>query len=155
MISSCGQPGRGPGRVVLFGLYPHATLSPLARSGSGVTLAEDVAVLPSQFLRAIRWVAYRMVLAEPVASRRFRQDEAREAFECFWQSETVKGLFEMQRAGRVTDEKVKTQGAASRDPARWLSRRAAGAAVAWAILQGFSGRPIHRRVPSEIVIGEP
>jgi threonine dehydrogenase-like Zn-dependent dehydrogenase len=70
MISSCGQPGRGPGRVVLFGLYPDATLSPLARWGSGVTLAGDVAVLPSQFPRAIRWVEYGKVLAEPMVSRR-------------------------------------------------------------------------------------
>ena len=60
-----------------------------------MTLAGDVAVLPSQFLRAIRWVEYRKVLAEPMVSRRFRQDEAREAFECFRQGETVKVLFEM------------------------------------------------------------
>ena len=35
-----------------------------------MTLAGDVAVLPSQFLQAIRWVEYRKVLAEPRVSRR-------------------------------------------------------------------------------------
>lgn len=54
-----------------------------------------VAVLSSQFLRAIRWVKYKKVLSEPMVSRRFRLDQAKEAFEAFHQGDTVKVLFEM------------------------------------------------------------
>lgn len=83
------------GRVVLFGLYPEATISPLTLLRSGVTLAGDVAVLPSQFLRAIRWVEYKKVLAEPMVSCRFTLDQAKEGFEAFHHGDTVKVLFEM------------------------------------------------------------
>lgn len=83
------------GRVVLFGLYPEASLSPLTLLRSGLTVMGDVAVLPSQFLRAIRWVEYKKVLAEPMVSRRFRLDQAKEAFEALSQGDTVKVLFEM------------------------------------------------------------
>jgi threonine dehydrogenase-like Zn-dependent dehydrogenase len=55
----------------------------------------DVAVLPGQFLRAIRWVEYRKVLAEPMITRRFKLDQAKEAFEAFHQGDIVKVLFEM------------------------------------------------------------
>jgi len=83
------------GRVVLFGLYSEATISPLTLLRSGLTVMGDVAVLPSQFLRAIRWVEYRKVLAEPMISRRFRLEEAKEAFEAFSRGEQVKVTFEM------------------------------------------------------------
>lgn len=63
--------------------------------GYGVTLAGDVAVPPSQFLRAIRWVEYRKVLAEPMVRCRFTLDQAKEGFEAFHQKETVKVPFEM------------------------------------------------------------
>ena len=84
------------GRVVLFGLYPEATLSPLTLLRSGLTVMGDVAVLPGQFLRAIRWVEHRKVLAEPLVSRSFRLDQAKEAFGAFNQGDTVKVLFEVQ-----------------------------------------------------------
>jgi len=83
------------GRVVLFGLYPEATLSPLTLMRSGLTVMGDVAVLPGQFLRAIRWVEHKKVLAEPLVSRRFRLDQAREGFDAFSRGDTVKILFEM------------------------------------------------------------
>jgi threonine dehydrogenase-like Zn-dependent dehydrogenase len=83
------------GRVVLFGLYPEASLSPLTLLRSGLTVMGDVAVLPGQFLRAIRWIEYKKVLAEPMVSRRFRLDQAKEAFEALSQGDTVKVLFEM------------------------------------------------------------
>jgi len=83
------------GRVHLFGLYPEATLSPLTLLRAGVTLAGDVATLPRYFLRALRWVEYRKVLAQPIVSNPFRLDQAKEAFEAFRQGETVKVLFEM------------------------------------------------------------
>jgi len=83
------------GRVVLFGLYPEATMSPLTLLRSGLTVMGDVAVLPGQFLRAIRWVEHKKVLAEPLVSRRFRLDQAREGFDAFSRGDTVKILFEM------------------------------------------------------------
>ncbi len=83
------------GRVVLFGLYPEATLSPLTFLRSGLTMAGDVAVVPRQFLRAIRWVEYKKVLAEQMITRKFRLDQAKEAFEVFNQGDSVKVFFEM------------------------------------------------------------
>jgi len=83
------------GRVVLFGLYPEANMSPLTLLRSGLTVMGDVAVLPGQFLRAIRWVEHKKVLAEPLVSRRFRLDQAREGFDAFSKGDTVKILFEM------------------------------------------------------------
>jgi threonine dehydrogenase-like Zn-dependent dehydrogenase len=83
------------GRVHLFGLYPEASLSPLTLLRAGVTLAGDVATLPRYFLRAIRWVEHRKVLAEPMVSCRFRLDQAKEAFDAFAQGGAVKVLFEM------------------------------------------------------------
>jgi threonine dehydrogenase-like Zn-dependent dehydrogenase len=83
------------GRVHLFGLYPEATMSPLTLLRAGVTMAGDVATLPRYFLRALRWVEHGKVLAQPMVSRRFHLDEAKEAFEAFRQGETVKVLFEM------------------------------------------------------------
>jgi len=83
------------GRIVLFGLYPEATLSPLTFLRSGLTMAGDVAVVPRQFLRAIRWVEYKKVLAEPMITKRFKLDQAKDAFEAFHQGELVKVAFEM------------------------------------------------------------
>ncbi|OGP93743.1 MAG: hypothetical protein A2156_15575 [Deltaproteobacteria bacterium RBG_16_48_10] len=83
------------GRVHLFGLYPEATMSPLALLRAGLTMSGDVATLPRYFLRAIRWIEYKKVLAEPMVSRRFRLDQAKEAFEAFSQGDTVKVLFEI------------------------------------------------------------
>ena len=83
------------GRVHLFGLYPEATMSPLALLRAGVTMAGDVATLPRYFLRAMRWVEYKKVLAEPMVTRSFRLDQAKEAFETFSRGDAVKVLFEM------------------------------------------------------------
>lgn len=83
------------GQIVLFGLYPEATMSPLTFLRSGLTMAGDVAVVPRQFLRAIRWVEHKKVLAEPMIARKFRLDQAKEGFESFSQGDTVKVLFEM------------------------------------------------------------
>ena len=83
------------GRVHLFGLYPEATMSPLTLLRAGVTMAGDVATLPRYFLRAIRWIEFKKVLAEPMVTRRFTLDQAKEGFEAFSQGDTVKILFEM------------------------------------------------------------
>jgi threonine dehydrogenase-like Zn-dependent dehydrogenase len=83
------------GRVRLFGLYPEATMSPLALLRAGLTVIGDVASNPRYFLRAMRWMEYKKVLAAPLVTRPFRLDEAKEAFETFTQGDTVKVLFEM------------------------------------------------------------
>ncbi len=83
------------GRVHLFGLYPEASMSPLTLLRAGVTMAGDVATLPRYFLRAIRWVDSGKVSAEPMVTRRFRLDQAKEAFETFSRGDTVKVLFEI------------------------------------------------------------
>jgi len=83
------------GRVILFGIYPEATLSPLTLLRNGLTFVGDVAVLPSQFLRAIRWLEYKKVQVEPLVTRRFTLDQAREGLAALHRGNTVKVLFEM------------------------------------------------------------
>jgi threonine dehydrogenase-like Zn-dependent dehydrogenase len=70
-------------------------MSPLTLLRAGVTMGGDVATLPRYFLRAIRWVESKKVLAEPMVSCRFRLDQAKEAFNAFSQGGAVKVLFEM------------------------------------------------------------
>lgn len=83
------------GRVVFFGLYPEATISPLNFLRSGLTVYGDVGVISRYIARALRWIEYKKVLGEPLVTRRFGLDEAKEAFEAIQQGETVKVLFEM------------------------------------------------------------
>jgi len=83
------------GRVRLFGLYPEATMSPLTLLRAGVTMVGDVATNTRYFLRAMRWIEYKKVLAEPMVSCRFGLDQAKEAFDAFSQGGAVKVLFEM------------------------------------------------------------
>lgn len=83
------------GRVILFGLYPEATISPLTLMRSGLTVMGDVAVTPAWYQRAIRWVQYKKVSAEPMITRTFRLEQAKEAFEAFHEGHSVKVLFEM------------------------------------------------------------
>ena len=83
------------GRVMLFGLYPEATVSPLTLMRSGLSVMGDVATAPRWFQRAIRWIQYKKVLAEPLISRKFGLDMAKEAFEAFSDGQSVKVLFEM------------------------------------------------------------
>lgn len=83
------------GRVALFGLYPEATISPVNLLRSGLSIFGDVGLVPRHFIRAMRWVEYRKVLAEPLITRRFSLDEAEEAFEFGSRGETVKVLFEI------------------------------------------------------------
>ncbi|NIS59250.1 MAG: alcohol dehydrogenase catalytic domain-containing protein [Proteobacteria bacterium] len=83
------------GRVALFGLYPEATFSPVNLLRSGLSVFGDVGILPRHFIRAMRWVEYKKVLAEPLVTRRFSLDQAEEAFEVARKGETVKVLFEI------------------------------------------------------------
>ena len=83
------------GRVMLFGLYPEASISPLNLMRSGLTVFGDVAVTPKWYKRAIRWVEYKKVTAEPMISSKFGLDQAKEAFETFHTGDCVKVVFEM------------------------------------------------------------
>lgn len=83
------------GRVVLFGLYPEATFSPVQMLRKGLTVFGDVAIVPRQFLRAMNWVVSGKVSARKMITKRFSLDQAAEAFEAGRRGETVKVLFEL------------------------------------------------------------
>jgi threonine dehydrogenase-like Zn-dependent dehydrogenase len=83
------------GRVMLFGLYPEATISPLNMVRSGLQVWADTASIPRWFRRGIRWVEYKKVTAEPIVSRPFTLDEVKEAFEFFKAGDAAKVLFVM------------------------------------------------------------
>lgn len=83
------------GRVVLFGLYPEATLSPLKLLRKGLSVFGDVAILPRQFLKAMNWVVSGKVSVNKMITKRFSLDQAAAAFEAGRQGETVKVLFEL------------------------------------------------------------
>ena len=83
------------GRVVLFGLYPQATISPVQLLRNGLTVIGDVALVPRQFRMAINWVRTGKIRVEPMITKRFKLDEAQEAFDFVRRGETVKVLFEI------------------------------------------------------------
>ena len=83
------------GRVVLFGLYPEATFSPVQMLRKGLTVFGDVALVPRQFLRAMNWVKSGKVSVKKMITKRFSLDQAEEAFEAGRQGTTVKVLFEL------------------------------------------------------------
>jgi threonine dehydrogenase-like Zn-dependent dehydrogenase len=83
------------GRVMLFGLYPEATISPLAMVRSGIQVWGETASIPRWFRRGIRWVECGKVTAGPIVSRPYRLDEAKDAFEAFKAGEAAKVLFVM------------------------------------------------------------
>jgi threonine dehydrogenase-like Zn-dependent dehydrogenase len=83
------------GRMSVFGLYPQTKFQPLALIRKGVTLFGDVAFLTRHFIRAIGWLEAGKVSGQALVTRRFRLDQAGEAFEAFANKETVKCLFEL------------------------------------------------------------
>jgi threonine dehydrogenase-like Zn-dependent dehydrogenase len=83
------------GRVILFGLYPEATFSPVQMLRKGLTVIGDVALVPRQFLMAMNWVKSGKVSVQKMITKRFSLDQAREAFEAGRQGTTVKVLFEL------------------------------------------------------------
>ena len=88
------------GRVMLFGLYPEATISPLTLMRRGVTVMGDVAGTLRWYQQAIRWVQYRKVIVEPLVTQRFRLDQPKEAFAAFHERRSVKVLFSMSEPGK-------------------------------------------------------
>jgi threonine dehydrogenase-like Zn-dependent dehydrogenase len=83
------------GRMSVFGLYPEAKFQPLALIRKGVTIYGDVAFLTRHFIRAIGWLEAGKVSGQALVTRRFRLEQAGEAFEAFTNKETVKCLFEL------------------------------------------------------------
>lgn len=83
------------GRVALFGLYPQATISPVQVLRKGLSIYGDVGLVPRQFRRAMNWVANGKVLAQPLINRRFKLEEAEQAFEAQRRGEEIKVLFEI------------------------------------------------------------
>jgi threonine dehydrogenase-like Zn-dependent dehydrogenase len=71
------------GRVSTFGLYPEATVAPITLIRQGITIYGDVAILTKHFIRALRWVETKKVLAEPVITKSFALKQAEEAIEVF------------------------------------------------------------------------
>jgi threonine dehydrogenase-like Zn-dependent dehydrogenase len=89
------------GRVMLFGLYSEATISPLTLMRRGVTVMGDVAGTLRWYRQAIRWLQYKKVTAEPLITSRFRLDQAKEAFAAFHEHQSVKVLFDMSVPGKA------------------------------------------------------
>jgi threonine 3-dehydrogenase len=83
------------GRVMLFGLYPEATISPLNMVRSGIQVWGETASIPRWFRRGIRWVEYKKVTSEGIVSRPFRLEEVKEAFAAFAAGESAKIMFVM------------------------------------------------------------
>lgn len=83
------------GRVILFGLYPEASFSPVQMLRKGLTVFGDVAVLPRLFLTAMNWVVTEKVSAQKMITKRFSLDQAAEAFDAGRLGETIKVLFEL------------------------------------------------------------
>jgi len=70
-------------RISTFGLYPEATIAPISLIRKGLTICGDVALLTKHFIRAIRWIEIKKVLAEPVITRSFSLEQAEEAIRVF------------------------------------------------------------------------
>jgi len=83
------------GRVVLFGLYPEATFSPVQMLRKRLIIYGDVAQVTRQFVRAINWMETGKVSVQKMIKKRFSLDQAKEAFEAGRQGTIVKVLFEL------------------------------------------------------------
>ncbi|OGD17226.1 hypothetical protein A2V47_05460 [Candidatus Atribacteria bacterium RBG_19FT_COMBO_35_14] len=70
-------------RISTFGLYPETTIAPISVIRKGLTICGDVALLTKHFIRAIRWIEIKKVLAEPVITRSFSLEQAEEAIRVF------------------------------------------------------------------------
>ncbi len=70
-------------RIVTFGLYPEATISPLNLLRKGLTLYGDTGQLTRHFIRAIRWVEINKVLADLVITKSFSLKDAEKGIKAF------------------------------------------------------------------------
>ncbi len=83
------------GRVVLFGLYPEATFSPLQMLRKKLTMHGDVAQVTRQFARAVTWMETGKVSVRELVKNRFSLDDAERAFETAHKGEVAKVIFEL------------------------------------------------------------
>jgi threonine dehydrogenase-like Zn-dependent dehydrogenase len=84
------------GRISAFGLYPEAQIKPIGLVRKAAVIYGDVATLTRHFVRAIRWVESKKVLAEPLITQRFKlTTQHKEGLEAFFAGNTVKVLFEL------------------------------------------------------------
>ena len=83
------------GRIVLFGLYPEATFSPVKMLRNGITVYGDVGAVSRQFLRAIDWLKHGKIDLSDMITNRFSLDEAAQAFEATKKGGTIKVVFEV------------------------------------------------------------
>lgn len=82
------------GRISTFGLYPEATISPITLLRQGIIVYGDVAILTKHFIRALRWVECKKVLAEPVIIKSFSLEQAKEAIDVFKEGREGAIIFE-------------------------------------------------------------
>jgi threonine dehydrogenase-like Zn-dependent dehydrogenase len=86
----------GPrGRIVLFGLYPEATFSPVKMLRNGLTVFGDVGAASRQFLTAIRWMASGRVSVRNLITTRLGLSDCAQAFEIARRGNTIKVVFEI------------------------------------------------------------
>ncbi|MCP4402025.1 MAG: zinc-binding dehydrogenase [bacterium] len=83
------------GRVVLFGLYPEASFSPLQMLRKKLTVHGGVAQVTRQFVRAIDWMETGKVSVRELVKNRFSLDDAERAFETARKGEVAKVIFEL------------------------------------------------------------
>jgi len=81
-------------RISTFGLYPEATISPITLLRQGITIYGDVALLTKHFIRALRWLESKKVLAEPVITKSFSLEQAKEAIDVFKEGSEGAIIFE-------------------------------------------------------------
>ena len=83
------------GRVVLFGLYPEASFSPVKMLRKGLTVYGDVGAASRQFLTAMKLGGDGEGRHRPPGHPALRPGRCREAFEAARGGENVKIVFEM------------------------------------------------------------
>jgi len=84
----------GPrGRIVLFGLYPEATFSPVKMLRNGVTVFGDVGAVSRQFVRSIKWLESEKISVKQLI-RNFKPEDVALALEAAKKGETVKVVFD-------------------------------------------------------------
>jgi threonine dehydrogenase-like Zn-dependent dehydrogenase len=82
------------GRISTFGLYPEATIAPITLIRQGITIYGDVALLTKHFIRALRWIESKKVLAKPVITKSFALKQAKEAIDVFKEGKEGAIIFE-------------------------------------------------------------
>ncbi|MDD5727875.1 MAG: alcohol dehydrogenase catalytic domain-containing protein [Victivallales bacterium] len=94
-VGTCFDIIAARGRIVLFGLYPEAVISPVKMLRNGVTVYGDVGAISRQFSRAIEWLKHKKVNLSDVITGRFNLDQGIQAFESTRNSGTIKIVFEI------------------------------------------------------------